>query len=768
MVFRSIVFLACAAVLLAGMPSVSPTVMAQGSGGNARIILQTTLPDSNQVKFPDVAATSATNTVHVSGNANRDDANYWSKPDTGGAFPEPTRLGDAPGQSDFSSTAIAVDPQGNVHYAWINQSEQNINYRFRPATGDWGPTRVIVSGGGQFRVNLDLAVSSDGTIFAAWRAPDTPVLYRLSTDNGASWRDVGDGGAISERAAFGFPSLAAGPNGEIMAAYTQTDGDLLNVYVAEFTGSGWNRQQVSLAGQTAAGPSATISGTGVRYVAWRAVEGGLFFAERQPDGSWPVSRLVNDPEIFDPVNILADAQNNLHIFWISNINGPNDLYYAFRPAGDNFAPQAVQVSSAGRAIFNGRASTNLVGAQSYGHVVLEAFSGSGLQTQYYLFAADGAASISARPVIAGDAPIIGTDEPLEVAFTNISGTPNQVRWRWGAPPNDTESDSNGWQPFANPLSVPVPESLRNSETCLPARLYTQVRNTTLGIAEAVSKVDDVTLDNGLQLSISLRNPYVDVPALAELTGTAALEAIDLAQFPGAEDGDPNYTRAPVVFVEIDGRGECSGLLDFTLGIDTSNLGTPYAINNNYFANFIPLPDAGDLAEGAIPLIVRIRDNAGNQEFFPFTIIYDRSAPVVDAESSGTEEKAPLEAGPGSDGSALIVNLDFTNIAIEDNLYPNSGIWGLWIANSRTLADPLLPNLALNWQTVPVRSTGNTFTVPNWSLAGGLPANEITPGTYYVIACFMDGAGNVSNVCFAEEVDVNSVALPRDYLPFLQR
>jgi hypothetical protein len=224
----------------------------------------------------------------------------------------------------------------------------------------------------------------------------------------------------------------------------------------------------------------------------------------------------------------------------------------------------------------------------------------------------------------------------------------------------------------------------------------------------------------------------------------------------------------VVFIEIDGRGECSGLRDFALGIDANNLGTPYAINDNYFANFIPLPDAGDLTEGPIPLILRVRDNAGNQEAFPYTIIYDRTAPAVDVENSGTAEQEPLEINPGNDDSELVVNLDFNNIAVSDNLYPGSGVWGLWVTNSRELADPLSSNLALDWQTVPLGSTENTFRLPNWSLASGLSANEITPGIYYVIACFMDGAGNVSNACLVEEVEVNSVDLPKDYLPFLQR
>ncbi|MFQ3663127.1 MAG: hypothetical protein SNJ69_12125, partial [Chloroflexaceae bacterium] len=114
--------------LVALLVPVAP-VVAQGDSG-PRLIGQTTVPNVREIKFPDVAA--ARSEVFLSANANRADAFVWQKQDRATSFPNPTRLGDAPGQADFSTTTVAIGPDGATHYVWINQERRSIFYRRKP------------------------------------------------------------------------------------------------------------------------------------------------------------------------------------------------------------------------------------------------------------------------------------------------------------------------------------------------------------------------------------------------------------------------------------------------------------------------------------------------------------------------------------------------------------------------------------------------------------------------------------------------------------
>src|SRR6185295_1950041 len=55
---------------------------------------------------------------------------------------------------------------------------------------------------------------------------------------------------------------------------------------------------------------------------------GLYYSERQPDGSWPVSHLA-DGRVYGAIGFSADAENNLHIAWAGDKSGQWELYYAF-------------------------------------------------------------------------------------------------------------------------------------------------------------------------------------------------------------------------------------------------------------------------------------------------------------------------------------------------------------------------------------------------------------------------------------------------------
>lgn len=702
-------------LLGAGMFGVRAVTEAQGS---VQLLTEFTVAGSRDVKAPQVAAGG--DLVHLSGNAERSLARYWVKPQTATSFGDAVVLGDAEGQPDFSTTAVALGADGSVYYVWLTEGSdaQGDNDRIflrRKAPGqDWGPAYEVV-GGGADRVFVDVAVAPNGAIFVVW-SQDTFYRYRFSVDGGVTWSGIGFFGGVRAR---GAPSIAAGANNLVAVAYGGENG---KVYVSIWNGSEFITRFETGGIGFDADPTVTIDPRGVIYAAWRNVQSGIFYTERQPDGSWPIAFLAAGA-VFGPVSIAADPQNSLHVFWSGDIGGGFDLYHAYRPFEGNWVGP-LRVPNNGRFISNVRGAAGL-GARSYGHAAAEEVTASGLATRYYLFSAPPA--LVARPLIEGGA--IVTSQPLlRVAFTDVSGNPAQVRWRWGAPPTDAATDSGGWQPFANPLAIPPPAGL-NPAQCHQLTLYTQVRTATV---RSPIEAAGIIFDPGVQAGVGLVNS-------------------------GA--GSSDFINTPAARLIVDGGAECSTLTTVAIS-DPNNPTQPAAvilpIDGNQFNNLVALPFVTTL--GPAQVRITVSDSLGNTASYDRTLTYDPVAPqLVDAGS------LTLTPDPRA---TILQTLTISGTVVRDNLYESPaerGYWGIQIANSLT-PDPTGANLT--WATIPV--SGSEPWQLTWSLATNLPADELRPRTFYVYLRFIDAAGNPTTAIVPFEVPLTEVTLPTVYMPLVAR
>jgi hypothetical protein len=117
---------------------------------------------------------------------------------------------------------------------------------------------------------------------------------------------------------------------------------------------------------------------------------------------------------------------------------------------------------------------------------------------------------------------------------------------------------------------------------------------------------------------------------------------------------------------------------------------------------------------------------------------------------------------------MLVELQFTSLSVTDNLYPGRGFWGVWLANSRTPVANPAADPTLVWVPVEVPGDSNNFSIV-WSLASGLPEAQRTPGTYYIYARVLDGAGNPSaTVLPVTTITLDQVTFPQVFLPMVQR
>ncbi|GIV94981.1 MAG: hypothetical protein KatS3mg056_3690 [Chloroflexus sp.] len=739
---------------------------------------------ASNTKYPQLAVDS--NGVYVSatdGISSSEDGTVklWVKGEEDAAFPAPLALGSVAAgiAQDWVQTAVATAPTGEVYVLWIDQVAKTIKFRRREPGGAWNPATFEIMRGHIFAVEPAMAVRTNGQIVAAWR-DDKNINYAFSNDRGTTWSAVGSvPGALAYKSQT---AMAAGPNGELAITFTRDTPRPLHVMVALWTGTGFGTP-VDVNGST----SAVFADASVAFsadpapntriaVAFRGADDGIFFAEKLVSnfsGPWSAATLISGKGD-GRVNIDYDQRGNLHMAWIrqGTSRSVNQLFYAVRPVNQGFLPVVSAPTVA--PVFNAWADAR-VGVRSYMHVVHEFFQGTAPRPRYALFQAPGA-TFGSRPLIENDVAVVGGDSKVTVNVTfpdlTTSNLPDQVRWRWGAPPTDTENDSGGWQPF-NPsgptsvLTVPIPESLRTDAGCVERVLYTQLRRSENNLIDQV-RSDAVIIDAGVLASATVGNPFSRLKT-SPFTGITTADTIGEG---GASDGHPDYTRVPAIYVELRSVGDCSGLQNFALAPNTTALNSvsTLAISGNRFANILPYPDT--VAEGPLPVVVRMRDTLGNSMHLTRTLIYDVTPPVL---NGGTLQVQPI---PGS--ATIIVNLEFSNIAVTDNLYPGRGFWGVWLANSRVPVANPATDPSLVWFPVAAPGDTNSFNVV-WSLASGLPEEQLTPGPYYVYARILDGAGNPSvsgsptttaqpaaAVLPAGVITLDQVTFPQVYVPLLNR
>jgi hypothetical protein len=137
----------------------------------------------------------------------------------------------------MNGPSLAMDTSGNVHAVWCTGAEVDgaplmgsadatglkvIYRRFDAKKGAWDAPRYLTNG-----MHPRLALGADGTPFVTWRgegiwlarlpaAAEAPRAQRISAEN----------------AIGAYPALAVLPNGGVLVAWQQTEGDAAQIFVA--------------------------------------------------------------------------------------------------------------------------------------------------------------------------------------------------------------------------------------------------------------------------------------------------------------------------------------------------------------------------------------------------------------------------------------------------------------------------------------------------------------------------------------------------------
>jgi len=675
---------------------------------------------------------------------------FSERSESPGSWPEQTSLGGA-SDGTYLTSSVAVSPKdGSVHLVWADftaGSRGQLFHSRKQSNGQWtAPVRV--STGSSFVHYPHLTIDTDGRIWAIWAAEqptgNSNVYYRYSEDNGATWKPGSDGLIDSQNADNAW--IAADRSGGVHATWGHKDG---GVYYGRWNGSGWDRQGIPSGGYNAA-PSITVDPSNNIHIAWRRQAGfaiwDVYYATKPVGGdSFKIQKLYAGDNINFTVVIYADEQGTLHLTWFDSPKG-GEIWYSNKPVNGSWLSPAVNVTNDSH--FN--VNADVVGNSSgnvRAHVVYQTFySGdSDVRIEHSQVGSNAIIYPSATPTIKADLAAADTTNhnPVSVTFSNVTGNPNKIRYRWDGEPSASDPLVD-FNPASPTVLIPAPSGVIPA-ACQQHTLYTKAVSS--AAEQVTASHDSITFDLGVQAAVTIVNRYSN--GLPTFYGLTTRDVYTGPGGNGASDGDPNYTRKRSFYLGINGFADCSGLSSYSVSGSESG-----AITGNSHTGTPALP--GGSAPGPHDISVEVTDRLSYVKTSQKTLIYD----PANTDTTGTHTNTlglPVLASGGSvtadNGNSVIRTLSFQGISVNDNLYgqqenlpllpAGKRFWGVWIANATS--DVGADSPTLNWYPVSVPTPNSSFTV-KWNLFSGLGFTSNLSnksGDYFVYVRFLDGAGNAT-------------------------
>jgi hypothetical protein len=656
---------------------------------------------------------------------------------------------------------IVVDGAGTYHMVYA--AGDTLYHRVKPVGGNLSAAHKIA--GSNFPNPVRMAIAPNGTLWVVWRDSDgTGIFYRQSTNGGLNW----SGGTVASESGNMFsPDVAVDQNNIPHVVWYVRGGGTYKgeIRVADWNGSAFVKSSVTTDGGNSgccydADPAIAIDAQNTLHVVWRKQLSGrwaITYARRVAGQGWsdftPVA-ITNGDAKYNP-SISADTIGNVFITYSDPTGSKTRVVKLVAKAVLGGWEGALSLSK-GPWDSRNAVVANLGTAHTLLQHEVSGDDGDIIYNRVYVFAPT--PPVDATPKFAANPTNVLSGIPI--TFSNVTGSPDGVRYHWDAAPTDADA----WLPFAASIAINGPSGV-TPDACQTHVLYTQVKKGTT--TSAVRQLAE-TFDTGVQADVQLVNPHLSGLSIQAGNPTANT----------AQDGDPSYTREAYAYMSIYGRF-----------LDCSHLATYHISGGDSGA--VPQPITGDefhgpaaFAQGSVPggktIGVDLTDKLGNPRSYSFTLTYDPSD--TDPNTPGDNMKGLPVLNTGNNPSftadnakSIIRTLTFKNISVTDNLFgKKEGIpagkqfWGVFIANT-TSPTVTVDAASLKWAAVHVPVPDNTFSV-QWDLFSGLGyTGNLTnkSGDYYVFVRFLDGAGNPSLGSIKLKVTLEpGYAIPLQRMPAL--
>ena len=231
-----------------------------------------------------------------------DAGSTWSSPDV--------RVNSGNASAWQFDPAVAVDALGGINVVWSDSRDGDSDIYFaRSSDGglSWTSPDVRINDAAHATgFYPSIALSSSGTILVAWAGEsadplrnDQDIYVARSTDEGATWNAPASvtTGPAAQASAF-WPSLAAGPNGSLLIAWSDYRDGPMHVFAARSLDDGitWTDPNVRVSPST---PNqeypwaiVTESGFGVGWIDNRNGSLDVYYARSADGATWTEAPVV--------------------------------------------------------------------------------------------------------------------------------------------------------------------------------------------------------------------------------------------------------------------------------------------------------------------------------------------------------------------------------------------------------------------------------------------------------------------------------------------
>ena len=183
------------------------------------------------------------------------------------------------GAADFSEVSVVMAPDRAVTVMWFGSDGTHVRARSQRIgpTNTLGPVRDLSPAGGNTNFG-DLGVAADGTVTALWARND-------GTNAITQTRRIAPGGTLRPVRTLSAPGqnvtqldLAVAPNGVSTHVWARSDGAVSRIQSRRVAAGGavGPVRTRSAPGQPGSDPTVAAGATGIVFIAWRRLNGGLF------------------------------------------------------------------------------------------------------------------------------------------------------------------------------------------------------------------------------------------------------------------------------------------------------------------------------------------------------------------------------------------------------------------------------------------------------------------------------------------------------------
>jgi hypothetical protein len=234
-------------------------------------------------------------------------------------------------------SSIATDNAKGIHIAYLDETNFDLKYAYKPSGGNW--MTYIVDSPGNTGKFPSLAIDSSNGIHICYQKEFDWDLKYAYKPSGGNWTTyvVDSPGQVG-----GWNSIAIDNKDGVHISYLdETNYDLKYAYKP--SGGIWSNYSVDIIGDVGTRTSIDVDSTiGVHISYHNTSDDTLKYANKPNKGNWSFCKIDKIGDSDADSSIIVDSKNGIHISYHNDLE--NSLKYAYKPNGGGWTNYTVDFS----------------------------------------------------------------------------------------------------------------------------------------------------------------------------------------------------------------------------------------------------------------------------------------------------------------------------------------------------------------------------------------------------------------------------------------